>query len=304
MTSATWTFGLRELPDADDGRPVTFAFFFTEEGLAAEASFDAPPTDPDLGALYAEAIEATGLVPKRVLVEDGPTAKRVRPLFVKGARVEIAKDAGRAIDEAFERVLGQAIASELFAELPDAWKDELTSLGEALAEHEPWARVPTHLVRASVPSLGVTDVHVLLVEGATTGFLVFESAADLERFRQVAMAKGAADTSTLPRAIGVELVQILRPTSEVLRPTSEMTPGSTPAEPPSEESLALVANVDVRTSEGLESASEADVRLAATLSRLLLAYTAEEPTTAPRELEVSVRGERVRGTLTVATLAS
>ena len=51
MTSATWTFGLRELPD--DGRPVIFAFFFTEEGLAAEASFDAPPTDAELGALAA-----------------------------------------------------------------------------------------------------------------------------------------------------------------------------------------------------------------------------------------------------------
>lgn len=286
MTSATWTFGLRELPDADDGRPVIFAFFFTEEGLAAEASFDAPPTDAELGALYAEAIEATGLVPKRVLVEDGPTAKRVRPLFVKGARVEIAKDAGRAIDEVFERVLGQAIASELFAELPDAWKAELTSLGAALAEHEPWARVPTHLLRASVPSLGLSDGHLLLVEGATLGFLVFESAADLERFREIAMTtKGGREeperTRALPRATAVELVQVL-----------------------DGERLVLVANVDVRTADGLESAGEADVRLGATLGRLLLAYTAGESTTAPRELEVRVRDETVRGTLTLATLAS
>jgi hypothetical protein len=150
-------------------------------------------------------------------------------------------------------------------------------------------------VRATVPSLGVSDAHVLLVEGATTGFLVFESAGDLERFRLVAMAKGSADTSTLPRAIGVELVQILRQTGET-RSSSE--------ERPSEESLVLVANVDVRTAEGLESATEADVRLAASLGRLLLAHAAAEPTTAPRELEVSVRGQSVRGTLTVATLAS
>lgn len=279
MNASTWIFGMRALPD-DDGIPMHLVVFLGNEGVIAHELYDEPPSDAQLRALYDEAIdgtdgEAAHAAPKIVRVEDGPTAKRVRALFKRGARVEIDRDAKGAIDEMVEAVVANAVGTDVFAALPEAWKPELVSLGAALEEAAPWEALPAALLRASIPSLGVEDAHVYLTDRHSVGFLVFANADDHARFRDAALSKDAS--AKVPRIAAVELAMVAH----------------------GEQDEVLVANVAVQSSEGNEPATEHDVQLCATLSRLLIAYVKEgAPKPEARALEVTVRDERVRATLT------
>lgn len=284
MNTSTWIFGLRTLPTDEGETPSHLATLFTSETLAAQAVFEQPPTDAELRALYEEALagdEELGprVPPQRVLVESGPIAKRVRPLFKHGARVEIDPAITAVIDAMVEDVLTQAIDSEVFATLPDAWKPELIALGAALDEASPWVSLSKGLLRVSAPALGLEDARLQLMGHQSFGFIVFSSQADLETFRASAIALAEEGTmGSFPRALSLELVEVLHDDQEV-----------------------LVANVDARSERGSEDATEDDVRVAASLGRLLLAYAERGAgSESPTELEVVVRGETVRGVFSLA----
>lgn len=280
MNASTWIFGMRALPD-DDGIPMHLVVFLGHEGVIAHELYDEPPSDAQLRALYDEAIdgkdgEAPHAAPKIVRVEDGPTAKRARGLFKRGARVELDRDAKAAIDEMVDAVVANAVGTDVFAALPDAWKDELVMLGGALDEAAPWEKLPAALLRASIPSLGVEDAHVYLTDRHSVGFLVFASRGDHARFRDAALSKDAS-SAKVPRIAAVELAMVAH----------------------GEEDEVLVANVAVQSAEGNKPATEADVKLCASLAHLLIAYVEAGPASPePRALEVRVRDEHVRGTLT------
>ena len=280
MNASTWIFGMRALPD-DEGIPMHLVVFLGQEGVIAHELYDEPPSDVQLRALYDEAIdgkddEAPRAAPKIVRVEDGPTAKRARTLFKRGARIELDRDAKGAIDEMVEAVVANAVGTDVFAALPEAWKPELVALGSALDEAAPWETLPAALLRASIPSLGVEDAHLYLTDRHSVGFLVFASADDHARFRDAALSKDAS-SAKVPRIAAVELAMVAH----------------------GDEDEVLVANVAVQSAEGTEPATEADVQLCATLSRLLVAYVEAGPASPePRALEVTVRGDTVRGSLT------
>jgi hypothetical protein len=144
--STTWLFGIRDVGDAAKGEPMLLTVLLGETEVLASTLLEHAPTDAELSALYDEAIAgedgARRPPPKTVLVEDAATAKRVRPLFKRGARVEIDRNIAVALDDLAEEVIARAVDAEVFDALPDGWKDELVALGARLDEEAPWEALP------------------------------------------------------------------------------------------------------------------------------------------------------------------
>lgn len=277
MGSSTWIFGLREVR-ADEHTSMHLAVLLTVDDVLAHSVFDDPPTDVELRALYDDTIDG-GLddgqpctPPKRILVENAATAKRVRPLFKRGARVEIERSVSVAIDALVHELIDISVDHELFEALPGEWKPELIELGAALSEAAPWRELPARVLRAAIPSLGVDGVELALMGQKSFGFVVYTDGATRRQFLDA-----AKNDSPRPRVVGLEL-------------TGVMIDGA----------LAPVAGVEARGARGPEDPTEAEIQLCATLARFLLAYLdAGPPIQEARALEVAVRGELVRGTLTL-----
>lgn len=260
---------------ADEQTSMHLAVFLTAEEVLAHGVFEDRPTDLELGGLYEDAIDGEvggGMPPKRILVEDGATAKRVRSLFKRGARIEIERAVTAAIDALSSELIDLSVDHELFEALPVEWKPELIALGDALSRSSPWSALPPRILRATIPSLGVADVELALMGRTSLGFVVYPDSSTRQEF----LLAGKTGRP-FPRVAGLELVDILI-----------------------DDALVRVAAVEARGARGREDPTEAEIELCATLAHLLLAYVeAGPPSDAPRSLEVTVRGMPVRGSLTL-----
>ncbi len=267
MSTTTWIFGVRRI-GGDEAEPMFLAALLADEDVVASTLLEHAPTDAELSALYTEALEGQEgdgprVPPKVVLVENAPTAKRVRPLFKKGARVEIERGITTLLDELAEEVIERAVDAEVFEAMPEAWRTELVPLGAELEEAAPWEKLPpAALLRVSSPALGLDDGRVSVLGERSKGFVVFPTAEVYDAFHAsaLAMTKGQP-AQPFPRIAGLEVVDVWI--------ESEPT---------------RVAIVDARTHEGSVDATEEDLRRCVALARLVTAYVEQgEPSAETRK---------------------
>ncbi len=219
MGTSTWVFGIRSLPFLIEGEPASL-LVWTADDLVVHIDVEASAriTDVRISAAFERAVSApaSGVKlgrPKRVIVESGAVAKRVRPLF-RGARVEIGStsDVDDAVAAYLDDTVGQSAQDEAsFLATPDAWKPELVRIGRALADTAPWEVFPPDLALECVaPAIGLESGRLVVIGhvGESYGFLVFRSDAEHAAFDAHARGGELAANMTLPRFVGVDLAEL------------------------------------------------------------------------------------------------
>jgi len=224
MGTSTWAFGIRPLPFPIEGEPAS-VLLWTADDLIVHVDLEetALITDARIAAAFEQAVSApaSGVAlgrPKRVIVESGALAKRVRPLF-RGARIEIGStsDVDHAFAAYLEDIAGARTEEEeaqdrrAFEETPEPWKPELLRIGRALAEAAPWELVPPDApLECVIPSLGLDAGRLIVIGhvGESYGFLVFRSSAEYAAFDALARGGGPAANAVVPRFVGVDLVEL------------------------------------------------------------------------------------------------
>lgn len=177
MASLTWVLGIRALPAAvHEDEPSIVVWLTDDQVLSFRHLDDEAPSDDELKETFEEAV-LNGTRPKKIRVEDGPLAKRVRGLF-KGIEVEIGRT--QAIDRFVATVVETALADRreglaLMDAAPEALRPELTGLCVDLEETSPWDLVPVEPLVVKIPSLDLLDGRLGTMgdDGDTFGLMIF-----------------------------------------------------------------------------------------------------------------------------------
>ncbi len=215
MGSSTWHFGIRALPLVEGEEKACVGILWTSEGAPVHLHLleSDVATDADIRAAFAKALSEPlepAPAPKRVIVESGAMAKRLRPLL-KGVAIEIGPTA--EVDAVFDALLNDlsetGIDREIYEAIPEAWHGELEDVWRALDRTAPWEVLPASpaLTLAS-PTLGLPDARVVIMGHAQSSFgiLLFTTADDQAAFEQSAL--GELPIEEVPSCIGVDLVTL------------------------------------------------------------------------------------------------
>jgi hypothetical protein len=268
MGSSTWIFVARPLPFSIEGDPSTVMVWMSGEHVVDMSVLPtAALTEQAIAESYARALEADGADdaprgPRRIVVESGPTAKRLRAI-ARGARIEIGST--RAVEPVLEELFRELLLEQeaeldrdAFFATPEAWKPVLLGLGTRLAEAAPWELLPfAPALEVHAPSLGIEDGRIVVMgdTGETYGFLFFEDEAQRRRFEDFAGGVVRADDAADLRCVGVDLRQVRLE--------------------PSDGEAHELAIVSVLHGEARRLANDEERRLAVALAETLLALVAD-----------------------------
>lgn len=213
MASLTWVLGTRTLPAAVHEDEPAIVVWLTEDRVLSFRHLDEDePSDEDLKETFEEAqhspvIGVPGARPKKIRVENGPMAKRVRGLF-KGIEVEIGRT--QAIDAFLATVVETALADRreglaLLDAAPEALQPELMALAAELEEASPWDVVPVEALTVKIPALDLMDGRLGTMgdDGDTFGLMLFFSAAD-----EAAFADAEELPTSAPRCLAAKLTEL------------------------------------------------------------------------------------------------
>lgn len=214
MASLTWVLGIRTLPAAvHEGEPTIVVWLDGDQVLSFQLVEGGPPTDDDLRATFDEAQQAAAgegprARPRKIRVESGPLAKRVRALF-KGIEVELGRT--DAIDAFFATLAQTALDDRreglaLLDAAPEALRAELRDLAVALEESAAWDLLPLDPLVVRIPAL---DLPAGLIgpmgdDLDTPGLLMFFRPEDQEAF--VSAVERSPETA--PRCLAAKVLEL------------------------------------------------------------------------------------------------
>lgn len=214
MASQTWILGIRALPAAVHEDEPAVVVWLTEEHVLAFRHLDEDaPTDADLKETFEQALHAPvtgepGVRPRKIRVESGALAKRVRALF-RGVEVEIGRTS--VVDRFVETVVETALADRreglaLLEAAPAPLREELIGLAAELEDASPWDVLPVEPLAVHIPSLELADGRLGAMgdDGDTFGLMLFSSPEDEAVFAHAE----TLDPEASPRCLAARLSEL------------------------------------------------------------------------------------------------
>jgi len=214
MASQTWILGIRTLPAAvHEDEPAVVVWLTEDQVLAFRHLDEDAPTDADLKETFEQAQHAPLIGdpiarPRKIRVESGGLAKRVRALF-RGIDVEIGRTS--AVDRFLETVIETALADRreglaLLEAAPEFLRTELIGLAAELEEASPWDVLPIEPLAVRIPSLELADGRLGAMgdDGDTFGLMLFFSPEDEALFAHAE----TLDPEASPRCLAAKLGEL------------------------------------------------------------------------------------------------